>query len=451
MLNIVVLAAGKGKRMHSHLPKVLHKLAGRPLLQHVLETARALKPAKLCVVYNHGMSAGNEQFRGADLIWVKQEPQLGTGHALKKALPHLDKSGVTLVLYGDVPLITAATLKRMLRPDRLTIMTVELDDGSGYGRIVRDDYGNVSRIVEHKDATQFERDIREVNTGIMAIPNSRLKNWLSRLNNKNAQGEYYLTDIVALAIKDGAKVSAVQPQHFWETLGVNSKTQLAQLERMYQRELAKQLLERGVTIADPERIDVRGELICGTDVNIDIGCVFEGTVALGNNVKVGAHCVLKNVTIAAGTELLPNCVIDGAHIGRDCRIGPYSRIRPGTVLENRVHVGNFVEVKNSRVGNRSKANHLSYLGDATLGKDVNVGAGTITCNYDGANKLRTVIENDVFIGSDTQIVAPVTLRKGATIGAGTTVTEDAPAGQLTLSRVRQTSIRGWKRPAKKSK
>jgi len=451
MLNIVVLAAGKGKRMHSHLPKVLHKLAGRPLLQHVLDTARALKPAKLCVVYNHGMRAGNEQFRGADLIWVKQEPQLGTGHALKKALPHLDKSGITLVLYGDVPLITVDTLKRMIKPDRLTIMTVELDDGSGYGRILRDDYGNVSRIVEHKDATQLEREIREVNTGIMAIPNSRLKNWLSRLSNKNAQGEYYLTDIVALAIKDGAKVCAVQPRHLWETLGVNSKTQLAQLERMYQRELAKQLLERGVTIADPERIDVRGELICGRDVDIDIGCVFEGTVALGNNVKVGAHCVLKNVTIDAGTELLPNCVIDGAHIGRDCRIGPYSRIRPGTVLENRVHVGNFVEVKNSRVGDRSKANHLSYLGDATLGKDVNVGAGTITCNYDGANKLRTVIEDDVFIGSDTQIVAPVILRKGATIGAGTTVTEDAPAKQLTLSRVKQVSIRGWKRPRKKSK
>ncbi|HXZ96069.1 MAG TPA: bifunctional UDP-N-acetylglucosamine diphosphorylase/glucosamine-1-phosphate N-acetyltransferase GlmU [Burkholderiales bacterium] len=451
MLNIVVLAAGKGKRMHSHLPKVLHKLAGRPLLQHVLDTARALKPSKLCVVYNHGVSAGHEQLGSAGLIWVKQEPQLGTGHALKKALPYLDKSGVTLVLYGDVPLITAGTLKRMLKPDRLTIMTAELDDAAGYGRIVRDDYGNISRIVEHKDASQSEREIREVNTGIMAIPNSRVQNWLGRLGNKNAQREYYLTDIVALAIKDGVKVSAVQPEHFWETLGVNSKSQLAQLERLYQRERAKQLLERGVTVADPERIDIRGELICGADVDIDIGCVFEGVVELGNKVKVGAHCVLKNVKIAAGTELLPYCVIDSAQIGRDCRVGPYSRIRPGTVLENGVHIGNFVEVKNSRIGNRSKANHLSYIGDATVGKDVNIGAGTITCNYDGANKLRTVIEDGVFIGSDTQLVAPVTVRKGATIGAGTTLTEDAPAGELTLSRVKQVSIRGWKRPVKKSK
>ena len=451
MLNIVVLAAGKGKRMHSHLPKVLHKLAGRPLLQHVLDTARALKPSKLCVVYNHGVSAGHEQLGNAGLIWVKQEPQLGTGHALKKALPYLDKSGVTLVLYGDVPLITAGTLKRMLKPDRLTIMTAELDDAAGYGRIVRDDYGNISRIVEHKDASQSEREIREVNTGIMAIPNSRVQNWLGRLGNKNAQREYYLTDIVALAIKDGVKVSAVQPEHFWETLGVNSKSQLAQLERLYQRERAKQLLERGVTVADPERIDIRGELICGADVDIDIGCVFEGVVELGNKVKVGAHCVLKNVKIAAGTELLPYCVIDSAQIGKGCRVGPYSRIRPGTVLENGVHIGNFVEVKNSRIGNRSKANHLSYIGDATVGKDVNIGAGTITCNYDGANKLRTVIEDGVFIGSDTQLVAPVTVRKGATIGAGTTLTEDAPAGELTLSRVKQVSIRGWKRPVKKSK
>jgi len=326
---------------------------------------------------------------------------------------------------------------------------VELDDPAGYGRIVRDDDGDISRIVEDRDATGYERNIREVNTGIMAIPGARLQNWLSRLGNKNAQKEYYLTDIVALAIQDGAKVSAIQPQHAWETLGVNSKAQLAQLERLYQRERANQLLERGVTLADPSRIDVRGELACGRDVEIDIGCVFEGNVTLGNRVSVGAHCVLKDVKIAAGTELLPYCLIDGAEIGRDCRIGPYSRIRPGTVLENEAHIGNFVEVKNSHIGKNSKANHLSYVGDATVGKHVNIGAGTITCNYDGANKHRTVIEDGVFIGSDTQLVAPVTIRKGATIAAGTTVTRDAPAGELTISRVKQVSISGWKRPKKK--
>ena len=449
MLNIVILAAGTGKRMHSDLPKVLHKLAGRPLLQHVLDTARALKPAKLCVVYGHGGRALPEQFKGADVVSVKQQPQLGTGHALKQALPHLGKDGITLVLYGDVPLIAAGTLKRMLKPNQLTLMTVELDDPAGYGRIVRDDDGDISRIVEDRDATGYERNIREVNTGIMAIPGARLQNWLSRLGNKNAQKEYYLTDIVALAIQDGAKVSAIQPQHAWETLGVNSKAQLAQLERLYQRERANQLLERGVTLADPSRIDVRGELACGRDVEIDIGCVFEGNVTLGNRVSVGAHCVLKDVKIAAGTELLPYCLIDGAEIGRDCRIGPYSRIRPGTVLENEAHIGNFVEVKNSHIGKNSKANHLSYVGDATVGKHVNIGAGTITCNYDGANKHRTVIEDGVFIGSDTQLVAPVTIRKGATIAAGTTVTRDAPAGELTISRVKQVSISGWKRPKKK--
>jgi bifunctional UDP-N-acetylglucosamine pyrophosphorylase/glucosamine-1-phosphate N-acetyltransferase len=419
-------------------------------LQYVLDTARALKPAKLCVVYGHDGGALPEQFNGADVVWVKQQPQLGTGHALKQALPHLAKNGITLVLYGDVPLIAAHTLKRMLKPNQLTLMTVELDDPSGYGRIVRGKGGDVVRIVEHKDATASERNIREVNTGIMAIPSPRLQNWLSRLGNKNAQKEYYLTDIVALAIKDGAKVSSIQPQHEWETLGINSKAQLAQLERMYQRERANQLLERGVTLADPSRIDVRGELACGRDVEIDIGCVFEGEVTLGNGVSVGAHCVLKNVKIAAGTELLPYCVIDGAEIGKDCRIGPYSRIRPGTVLENEAHIGNFVEVKNSRIGKNSKANHLSYVGDTTVGKNVNIGAGTITCNYDGANKHRTVIEDDVFIGSDTQLVAPVTIRKGATIAAGTTVIKDAPAGELTLSRVKQVSISGWKRPVKKT-
>ncbi|HVS26893.1 MAG TPA: bifunctional UDP-N-acetylglucosamine diphosphorylase/glucosamine-1-phosphate N-acetyltransferase GlmU [Burkholderiales bacterium] len=449
-MNIVILAAGLGKRMHSDLPKVLHPLAGKPLLQYVLESARALKPAKLCVVYGLGGNAVPERFGGDGAVMVKQEPQLGTGHALKQALPQLVKDGITLVLCGDVPLIAADTLKRMLKPNQLTLMTVELDDPAGYGRIVRGKDGNVVRIVEQKDASAAEKKIREVNTGIMALPTSQLPGWLSKLGNKNAQKEYYLTDVVALAIKDGVKVSAVQPQHVWETLGVNSKAQLAQLERLYQTERAHQLLEQGVTIADPERIDIRGELACGRDVEIDIGCIFEGAVALGNNVKVGAYCVLKDVKIAAGTELLPYCVIEGAEIGRDCRVGPYSRIRPGTLLDAGAHIGNFVEVKNSRVGLKSKANHLSYVGDTTVGKNVNIGAGTITCNYDGANKHRTVIEDDVFIGSDTQLVAPVTVHKGATIGAGTTVTRDAPAGELTISRVKQVSVSGWKRPVRKT-
>ncbi|MGH8743433.1 MAG: bifunctional UDP-N-acetylglucosamine diphosphorylase/glucosamine-1-phosphate N-acetyltransferase GlmU, partial [Burkholderiales bacterium] len=305
-------------------------------------------------------------------------------------------------------------------------------------------------IVEQKDASAAEKKIREVNTGIMALPTARLAGWLAKLDNKNAQKEYYLTDVVARAIKDGVKVSTVQPQHVWETLGVNSKAQLAQLERLYQTARARQLLEQGVTLADPGRIDIRGEIACGRDVDIDIGCIFEGSVALGDEVKVGAYCVLKNVKISAGTELLPYCVIEGAEIGRDCRVGPYSRIRPGTRLDAEVHIGNFVEVKNSRIGPNSKSNHLSYVGDTEVGKNVNIGAGTITCNYDGANKHRTVIEDDVFIGSDTQLVAPVTVHKGATIAAGTTVTRDAPAGQLTISRVKQISVSGWKRPVKKT-
>ena len=448
-MNIVILAAGLGKRMHSDLPKVLHLLAGKPLLQHVLESARALKPAKLCVVYGHGGGTVPERFGGDGVVMVMQERLLGTGHALKQALPHLVKGGITLVLCGDVPLIASNTLKRMLKPNQLTLMTVELDDPAGYGRIVRGKDGDVARIVEQKDASAAEKKIREVNTGIMALPTARLAGWLAKLDNKNAQKEYYLTDVVALAIKDGVKVSTVQPQHVWETLGVNSKAQLAQLERLYQTERARQLLERGVTIADPGRIDIRGEIACGRDVEIDIGCIFEGAVALGNNVKVGAYCVLKNVKIATRTELLPYCVIEGAEIGRDCRVGPYSRIRPGTLLDAEVHIGNFVEVKNSRIGPNSKSNHLSYVGDSEVGKNVNIGAGTITCNYDGANKHRTVIEDDVFIGSDTQLVAPVTVHKGATIAAGTTVTRDAPAGKLTISRVKQVSVSNWKRPTKK--
>ena len=455
-LNIVILAAGLGKRMHSALPKVLHTLAGRPLLSHVLDTAHALSPQKICVVYGHGGEAvpqtvGNKA-GDKKLIWVKQAPQLGTGHALMQALPHLDKKGMTLVLYGDVPLTRVETLKGLIATaaaKHLALLTVELEQPSGYGRILRSKAGEIAAIVEEKDASKVQRQIREINTGIMAIPNQSLHDWLPRLKNTNAQKEYYLTDIVALAVKDGIKVEAAQPGHAWEVLGINSKGQLATLERIVQNESANKLLEQGVTLADPSRLDIRGQLTCGRDVEIDINCIFEGVVQLGDNVRVGAHSILKNVKVAAGTSIAPYSLIEDAAIGKNCRIGPYARIRPGTRLADEVHIGNFVEVKNSSIAAGSKANHLSYIGDTVVGKKVNIGAGTITCNYDGANKYRTIIEDDVFIGSDTQLIAPVKVAKGSTIGAGSTITRDTPPQMLTLSRAKQTSVAGWKRPVKK--
>ncbi|MCC6609045.1 MAG: bifunctional UDP-N-acetylglucosamine diphosphorylase/glucosamine-1-phosphate N-acetyltransferase GlmU [Burkholderiales bacterium] len=449
-MNVVILAAGQGKRMHSDVPKVLHRLAGRTLLAHVLATARSLAPRRIVVVYGHG----GEQVRSAigddDLRWVRQEPQLGTGHALQHALPELDRSAPTLVLYGDVPLTRRTTLAslRDAAGDGVALLTVELDDPTGYGRIVRRGE-QVVRIVEQKDASAGERAIREVNTGLMVLPTGRLAGWLARLGNENAQSEYYLTDVVAAAVADGVPVRAVQPPAAWETLGVNSKAQLAALERIYQRGIAEQLLEAGVTLADPARIDVRGTLACGRDVAIDVNCVFEGAVELGDRVNIGASCVLRDVRIAAGTRVEPFCHIDDAEIGRNCRIGPYARIRPATRLAEDVHIGNFVEVKASEIGAGSKANHLAYVGDSSVGRNVNVGAGTITCNYDGANKHRTVIEDDVFIGSDTQLVAPVRVGRGATLGAGTTLVNDAPEGQLTMSRAKQMSVPGWKRPVKR--
>ncbi len=449
-MNVIILAAGQGKRMHSDLPKVLHRLAGRPLLAHVLDCARALGPARIVVVYGYGGEAVREAIGDETLAWIKQEPQLGTGHALQQALPALAQSAHTLVLYGDVPLIRAETLRQLVgaATDGVAMLTVELDDPSGYGRIVREG-GAVKRIVEEKDASPAERAIREVNTGIMALPTKRLAGWLSSLRNDNAQREYYLTDIVALAVKEGVPVRAVQPGALWETLGVNSKGQLAELERAHQRLVAGRLLDAGVSLADPARIDVRGRLECGRDVAIDVGCVFEGEVSLGDRVSVGAHCVLRNVRIDADTRIEPFCHLEESSVGQRCRIGPYARFRPGVRLAEDVHIGNFVEVKASEIGAGSKANHLSYIGDTAIGRKVNVGAGTITCNYDGANKHRTIIEDDVFIGSDTQLVAPVRVGRGATLGAGTTLTEDAPPGQLTISRVRQFSIAAWKRPEKK--
>ena len=453
-MNIVILAAGQGKRMHSAVPKVLHKLAGKALLAHVIDTAQTLSPTKVCGVYGHGGEAVPQAFEGRQLGWTKQELQLGTGHAVQQALPHIDRDGITLILYGDVPLVTRKTMQALsaiAQRGKLALLTVKLDDPTGYGRILRNSGGAVQAIVEHKDATGEQRTVQEVNTGIMAMPTDKLAQWVANLSNHNAQKEFYLTDIVANAVADGVAVEAHVLTDAWESLGVNSKVQLAEVERIHQRNIARALLDQGVALADPARLDVRGELTCGRDVFIDVNCVFEGKVRLGDNVTVGANCVLKNVTVEAGARIEPFCHMDDAVIGPASRIGPYARIRPGTVLAEDVHIGNFVEVKNSQIAAHSKANHLAYVGDTTVGSNVNIGAGTITCNYDGANKHRTVIEDDVFIGSDTQLVAPVTVKRGATLGAGTTLTRDAPEGQLTISRAKQVSIEGWQRPVKKPK
>jgi bifunctional UDP-N-acetylglucosamine pyrophosphorylase/glucosamine-1-phosphate N-acetyltransferase len=451
-LNVVILAAGLGKRMHSRLPKVLHALAGRPLLAHVVETARALGASRIVIVDGHGGDAVRAAMSGPGLAYARQEPQLGTGHAVQQALPLLDEAPVTLVLYGDVPLIARGTLEHLVRSSRdsAAVLTAELEDPTGYGRILRTPAGDISGIVEEKDASAAQRALREINTGLMALPTARLPGWLTRLTNDNAQREYYLTDVVKLALADGVAVEGVRVARSWETLGVNSRAQLAQLERIYQREYAARLMEAGVAMADPARFDVRGELACGRDVRIDVNCVFEGEVNLADDVVVGANCVLKNVSVGAGARIEPFSHLEDAAIGERCRIGPYARIRPGTRLGTDVHIGNFVEVKASDIDEGSKANHLAYIGDTTVGRNVNIGAGTITCNYDGAYKHRTVIEDDVFIGSDTQLVAPVTVRRGATIGAGSTITREVAAGELALTRAKQKSITGWKRPQKKS-
>ncbi len=450
-MNIVILAAGMGQRMQSALPKVLHPLAGKPLLSHVIETARALKPSRLCVIYGHGGETLPNLMQAPDIVFVQQTPQLGTGHAVMQAVPQLADDVPTLVLYGDVPLTSANTLKRLLQgagSDRLGILTVKLAEPSGYGRIVRNQAGEILRIVEQKDASDAERAIDEVNTGIMVAPTIPLKRWLAALSNHNAQGEYYLTDIVAQAVNDGIAITSTQPDAIWETLGVNNKQQLAELERLHQSKLAHALLQQGVTLADPARIDIRGTLTCGRDVSIDVGCVFEGNVVLADGVNIGAYCVIKDANIAQHSQIKPFCHIEETSIGQDAKIGPYARLRPGTQLAEDVHIGNFVEVKNSHIAAHSKANHLSYIGDASIGARVNIGAGTITCNYDGVNKFRTTIEDDAFIGSDSQLVAPVTVGKGATLGAGTTLTKDAPAGQLTVSRAKQITISTWQRPVK---
>jgi bifunctional UDP-N-acetylglucosamine pyrophosphorylase/glucosamine-1-phosphate N-acetyltransferase len=452
-LDIVILAAGKGTRMKSALPKVLHRLAGHPLLLHVLDACAPLRAQRTIVVTGYAAADVERCVTALDVRCVRQEPQLGTGHAVQQAVPVLDDDGTTLILNGDVPLIGADTARALIAAcgDRqLALLTLELDDPSGYGRIVREG-GAVRGIVEHKDASASQRALREVYTGIMAAPTAALKRWLARLTNHNAQHEYYLTDIVAMAVADGVPVTTHSARDETEVLGVNSAAQLADLERRLQRRRAQALLDAGVRLADPQRIDVRGELTCGSDVEIDVNCVFEGRVVLGDGARIGAHCVLRDTTVGARAEVLPFCHFTDAVIGEQAQVGPFARLRPGAQLGPDVHVGNFVEVKNSTLARGAKANHLAYLGDSTVGERVNYGAGSITANYDGANKHRTVIGNDVHVGSNCVLVAPVTVGDGATIGAGSTISKPAPAGQLTVARARQATIASWTRPLKQKK
>jgi bifunctional UDP-N-acetylglucosamine pyrophosphorylase/glucosamine-1-phosphate N-acetyltransferase len=451
-LQVVILAAGQGKRMNSDLPKVLHLLAGRPLLAHVIETARLLAPARLCVVVGHGADQVRARISDEDVVWAVQAKQMGTGHAVMQALPQLESTGTILVLYGDVPLIASGTLRSLVdaaASGHVALLTQELAQPRGYGRIVRNGGGRVARIVEEKDANEAERAIREVNTGILAMPRASLEKWLGQLRNDNVQGEYYLTDVIAAAVGDEVPIEVRHPAGEHESLGVNSKVDLAQLERRYQMNRAGKLLEAGVTLADPARIDIRGDLQCARDVSIDVNCVFEGRVVIGEGASIAANCILRDVTIGPRTEIKPFSLLEEATIGADARIGPYARIRPGTALADGVHIGNFVEVKASSFGAGSKANHLAYVGDSTVGRQVNIGAGTITCNYDGAYKHRTVIEDDVHVGSDVQLIAPVTIGKGATIAAGATITRDVPPGGLTLTQKQQVTKPGWVRPRKK--
>ena len=454
-LNIVIMAAGKGTRMKSQRPKVLHRLGGASLLQHVLNTCAALPAARCVVITGHGADEVEAQARGEALAFVRQQPQLGTGHAILQALPALDeKAPTTLILNGDVPLIRAATAAALVAAcggEKLALLTIELPDASGYGRIVRDAAGAVTGIVEHKDASTAQRDIREIYTGMMAAPTAALQRWVRAIGNDNAQAEYYLTDIVAMAVAEGVPVVATQAASDTEVLGVNSPLQLADLERRLQRAHAEALMEAGVRLADPARLDVRGSLHCGADVEIDVNCVFEGTVRLGDGVRIGANCVLRDATIGAGTVVQPMCHIDGATVGPQAQIGPFARLRPGADLGAEVHIGNFVEVKNSTLAAGAKANHLAYLGDATVGERVNYGAGSITANYDGANKHRTVIGADAHIGSNCVLVAPVRIGEGATVGGGSTIARDVPPGKLAVVRAPQVVVEGWQRPVKGGK
>ncbi|HSM10383.1 MAG TPA: bifunctional UDP-N-acetylglucosamine diphosphorylase/glucosamine-1-phosphate N-acetyltransferase GlmU [Lysobacter sp.] len=451
-LHVVILAAGEGKRMKSQSAKVLQKIAGRPMLAHVINSARALDPAGIHIVYGHGGDEVRAAFSDeTDLHWAEQGQRLGTGHALQQAMPGVDDHVRVLVLYGDVPLIAVETLRRLLEvPGRVAVLVADLDDPAGYGRIVRDAEGNVARIVEHKDADEAQRDIRTINTGILVADGEPLRRWLANLDNENVQGEYYLTDVFASAAAEFTAAEMVHVHDPIEVEGANDPWQLAQLERAFQRRAARALCEQGARLADPARTDIRGQVQVGMDVEIDVDVVFEGTVELADDVRIGPFCRLRNVKLGPGTEVRAHCDLDGVVVEGAATIGPFARLRPGTVLADGVHIGNFVETKNARLGVSSKANHLSYVGDAVIGSKVNIGAGTITCNYDGANKSTTTLEDGVFIGSNSSLVAPVTIGKGATIAAGSTITRAAPAGQLSVARARQSVVEGWQRPTKKS-
>ena len=450
---VIILAAGKGTRMRSNLPKVLQPLAGRPLLGHVIDTAKKLQADHIITIYGHGGALVQNAFAHEQIQWVEQAEQLGTGHAVQVTLPVLPREGVSLILSGDVPCITEQTLKKLLdvsRETQIGLVTLTLADATGYGRIVREN-GKIQAIVEHKDASEAQRQIQEINTGIYCVSNAKLHEWLPKLSNNNAQGEYYLTDIVAMAIADGLEVASVEPALAFEVEGVNDRVQLAALEREFQNFQAKQLMQQGVHLIDPTRFDLRGNLTAGKDVRIDINVIIEGDCELGDGVEIGAGCILKNTKIAAGTKVQPYSVFDQAVVGEAAQIGPFSRLRPGAVLANEVHIGNFVEVKNSQIGLGSKANHLTYLGDAEVGAGSNIGAGTITCNYDGANKFKTIIGDQVFIGSNSSLVAPITIANGATVGAGSTITRDVAEQCLAVERSKQFTKENYQRPQKLKK
>ncbi|WP_210397912.1 bifunctional UDP-N-acetylglucosamine diphosphorylase/glucosamine-1-phosphate N-acetyltransferase GlmU [Motiliproteus sediminis] len=450
-MEVIVLAAGQGTRMKSRLPKVLHPIAGKPMVGHVLDTASRLKPSALHVVVGHGGDQLRDYLAGRELSVVEQAEQLGTGHAVDQAMPAVDADSTVLILYGDVPLIAEPTLRQLLKSasqGKLALLTVELADPTGYGRIVRDHDHRVTAIVEHKDASEAELSIREINTGILALPARWLKQWLPQLSSDNAQGEYYLTDIIAMAAKSGETIDAIQPSCEQEVQGVNNRLQLAELERWYQRRQAEHWMTEGVTLADPERVDFRGDIEIGRDVSIDINVILEGRVRIADNVVIGANCVIKDSEVGAGTVIKPHSMLDESQVAEGCDIGPFARLRPGTRLANNAKIGNFVETKKALVGEGSKINHLSYVGDATLGKGVNVGAGTITCNYDGVNKFQTEIGDGAFIGSNTSLVAPVRVGAGATTGAGSTITKAIEDGELGVARGRQANLKNWKRPSK---
>ena len=451
-LSVVVLAAGRGTRMKSALPKVLHCIAGRPLVEHVITDAQELGAAGIHIVFGHGGEQVQQALSAYDLHWVEQREQLGTGHAVEQALPAIPDDHLVLLLYGDVPLITVSTLQRLIAAttgDVLALLTAKLADPAGYGRIVRNAEEKVQCIVEQKDASTEQLKINEINTGMLAVKADMLKKWIARLDNNNAQGEFYLTDIVGFAVTDGVDITTAHPDEICEIEGVNNKRQLAELERAFQLRQARQLMDDGLTLRDPARFDLRGELVIGRDVEIDINVLVEGRVMLADGVRVGPNVVLKNISIGAGTQIHANCLLEDSIVGMQCDIGPFARLRPQTNLANKVKVGNFVEIKKSSIAEGSKVNHLSYVGDTTMGAGVNVGAGTITCNYDGANKYQTVIGDNVFIGSDTQLIAPVVIAEGTTIGAGSTITKDTLANTLALSRAEQVTVKNWKRPKKK--